>query len=47
MQEIMVLILEIILLMLKAGISKEEATRATASKFGMDFSELWEAVNKH
>lgn len=47
MQEIMVLILEIVLLIIKTGISKEEAVRKTANKYGVDYMDLWESVRRH
>ncbi|MBZ9633388.1 hypothetical protein [Clostridium sp. FP1] len=46
MQEIIVLVLEVILLIIKMRVSPEEATRATADKYGVAFSKLWEAVPK-
>lgn len=42
--EIVILVLEIILLIIKLGASPEEATRATAKKHGVEFSKLWDAV---
>lgn len=45
-QEIVILVLEIILLIIKLGASPEEATRATAIKHGIEFSKLWKAVPK-
>ena len=46
MQEIIILVLEVILLILKMKFSPEEATRATAEKYNVEFSKLWEAVPK-
>ncbi|WP_297426065.1 hypothetical protein [Clostridium sp.] len=47
MQEIMILVLEVILLILKMRCSAEDATRETSEKYGVPFSKLWEAVPKH
>ena len=44
MKEIIILVLEVILLILKMRFSPEEATKATAEKYGVPFSTLWEAV---
>ncbi|WP_181246114.1 MULTISPECIES: hypothetical protein [Clostridium] len=46
MQEIMILVLEVILLILKMKLSPQEATRETAEKYNVPFSKLWEAVPK-
>lgn len=46
LQEIIILVLEVILLILKMKITPEDDTRATADKYGVDFSKLWEAVPK-
>lgn len=46
MQEIMILVLEVILLILKMRCTPEEATRETAEKYNVPFSKLWEAVPK-
>lgn len=46
MQEIMILVLEVILLILKMRFSAEDATRETAAKYNVPFSKLWEAVPK-
>lgn len=47
LKEIIVLVLEVILLIIKMKVSPEEATRATADKYGVAFSKLWEAIPKH
>lgn len=46
MQEIMILVLEVILLILKMRYTPEETTRETANKYNVPFSKLWEAVPK-
>jgi hypothetical protein len=46
LQEIIILVLEVILLIIKMSVSPEEATRATAEKYGVSFSKLWQAVPK-
>lgn len=46
MKRIILLVLEVILLVLKTGMTPEEATRTTANNYGADYSKIWEAVNK-
>lgn len=46
LKEIVILILEVTILILKMKLSPEEATRITAEKYGVDFSDLWEFVSK-
>jgi hypothetical protein len=43
LHEIIILVLEIILLILK-GFNPTEATRATSEKYGVAFSKLWNAL---
>lgn len=45
-QEIIIVVLEVILLIIKMRVSPEEATRATSAKYGVPFSTVWEAVPK-
>lgn len=45
-QEIIILVLEAVLLIIKMSVSPEEATRATAEKYGVSFSKLWRAMPK-
>ena len=47
LQEIIILVLDVILLILKLKISPEDATHATATKHGIPFSKLWNAVPKY
>lgn len=44
--ELVVLVLEVILLVVKMKLSPEEATRTTAERYGVSFSTLWKAVSK-
>ncbi|MGV8980538.1 hypothetical protein [Clostridium sp.] len=46
MYEIIVLVLEVILLIIRVKVTPEEATRATAEKYDVEFSKLWQAVPK-
>lgn len=46
LQEIVILVLEVLLLIIKMKVTPEEATRATADKYGLAFSRLWEAIPK-
>jgi len=43
-EEILILVFEVILLILKMKFSPQEATKATAEKYNVPFSKLWEAV---
>lgn len=45
--ELIVLVLEVILLVIKLKISPEDAARATAEKHGVAFARLWRAIPKH
>lgn len=45
--ELVVLVLEVILLVIKLKITPEEATRTTAEKHGVAFARLWRAMPKH
>jgi hypothetical protein len=46
LQEIIIMVLEVILLIIRVKVSPEDATRATSKKYGVEFSKLWEAVPK-
>ncbi|MHC1723206.1 MAG: hypothetical protein AB9836_08390 [Aminipila sp.] len=44
LQDIIILVLEVMLLIIKIGVNPEEATRTTANKHGVEFSRLWENI---
>lgn len=45
--ELIVLVLEVVLLIIKLKVNPEDAARATAEKHGVAFARLWRAIPKH
>ncbi len=46
LEELIILVLEVILLIIRLKLTPEEATRYTAEKNGVAFSKLWRVVPK-